>query len=117
MSTYTLRTANPAKTRADAVVVGLLSGPGGPTVAPGGEAVAKAYGRKFTPLLAALDVKGKPGEAVKVPTGGAFSSPLLVLVGLGDEATATSVRRAAGLSTTTSPGAERVDPFLYAENV
>jgi leucyl aminopeptidase len=96
VSTYTLRSANPAKTRADAVVVGLLNNGSGPAVAPGGEPVAKAYGRKFAPLLAALDVKGKAGEVVRVPTGGTISSPLLVLVGLGAEPTASAVRRAAG---------------------
>ena len=67
VTTYTCARASPAKTRADAVVVGVLSGRGGPTVAPGGEPVAKAYGRKFAPLLAALGVTGKAGEVVKVP--------------------------------------------------
>ncbi|GEP37174.1 putative cytosol aminopeptidase [Nocardioides psychrotolerans] len=95
-TTYTLRSASPAKTRADAVVVGILSTAKGPQVAPGGEDVAKAYGRKLAPLLATLGVKGKAGEVVKVPTSGTITSPLLVLVGLGDEATPTSVRRAAG---------------------
>ena len=116
MTTYTLRTANPAKTRADAVVVGVLSGEGGPTVAPGGEPVAKAYGRKFAPLLAALDVKGKPGEVVKVPTGGAISSPLLVLVGLGTDATTTAVRRAAGVAARTAPNAASVAIALPADS-
>ncbi|WP_309650213.1 leucyl aminopeptidase [Nocardioides sp.] len=95
-TTYTLRSASPAKTRADAVVVGVLSTAKGPQVAPGGEDVAKAYGRKLAPLLAALGVKGKAGELVKVPTSGTITSPLLVLVGLGDEATPASVRRAVG---------------------
>ena len=96
MPTYTLRSASPAKTRADAVVVGIVSGKERPAVAPGGEDVAKAYGRKLAPLLASMGVKGKPGEIVKIPTGGTISSPLLVLVGLGDEVTADRVRRAAG---------------------
>ena len=55
-------------------------------LAPGGEEVAKAYGRKLRPLLSTLGVTGKAGEVVKVPTGGALTSPLLVLVGLGKEA-------------------------------
>ena len=70
MSTYTLRSANPAKTRCDAVVVGLVQrgkGPrGGLGVAPGGEAVESAYGRSFRPLLASLGVTGKAGEVTKV---------------------------------------------------
>jgi leucyl aminopeptidase len=115
MSTYTLRTANPAKTRADAVVVGVLSGDGGATLAPGGEPVAKAYGRKLAPLLAALDVKGKPGEVVKVPTTGTISSPLLVLVGLGPEATPDSVRRAAGVAARAVTNAASVALALPAD--
>ncbi len=95
-TTYTLRSASPAKTRADAVVVGIVSTDKGPQVAPGGEDVAKAYGRKLAPLLATLSVKGKAGEVVKVPTNGTITSPLLVLVGLGDTVTPGSVRRAAG---------------------
>ena len=52
-------------------------------LAPGGEDVAKAYGRKLAPLLATLGLNGKPGEVAKVPTSGTIASPLLVLVGLG----------------------------------
>ena len=39
----------------------------GVELAPGGEDVAKAYGRKLRPLLATLGVTGKAGEVVKVP--------------------------------------------------
>ena len=85
MTTYNLRSASPAKTRADAVVVGVVQPDKGVRLAPGGEDVAKAYGRKFRPLLATLGFTGKAGEVAKVPTGGAISSPLLVLVGLGKD--------------------------------
>ena len=88
VTTYTLRNASPAKTRADAVVVGVVQHDKGPRVAPGGEDVATAYGRKLQPLLATLGVTGKAGEVAKVPTGGTINSPLLVLVGLGEEADA-----------------------------
>ena len=51
-TTYTLRSASPAKTRADAVVVGVAWPPTrAPVVARAGEDVAKAYGRKLRPLL------------------------------------------------------------------
>src|SRR4051812_30227817 len=87
VSTYTLRSANPAKTRCDAVVIGVVQGGKGSkdalAVAPGGEDVAKAYGRTFRPLLASLGVTGKAGEVTKVPTGKQLSSPVLVIVGLG----------------------------------
>ena len=105
MTTYTLRTASPAKTRCDVVVVGVVQdgkgGKGGLTVAPGGEDVAKAYGRTLRPLLASLGVTGKAGEVTKVPTGKQLSSPVLVLVGLGrlgkgEAPSPAVVRRAAG---------------------
>jgi leucyl aminopeptidase len=111
-----LRTANPAKTRADAVVVGVLSGDGAPSIAEGGDPVAKAYGRRLAPLLAALDVKGKPGEVVKVPTSGTIASPLLVLVGLGAEATPASVRRAAGVAARAVTNAASVALALPADS-
>ncbi|MGZ5404660.1 MAG: leucyl aminopeptidase, partial [Nocardioides sp.] len=74
MTTYQLRAASPARTRADAVVVGVVQAPTdstkGPMVATGGEDVAEAYGRKFRPLLASLGVTGKAGEIYRIPTGG-----------------------------------------------
>ncbi|WP_182376653.1 leucyl aminopeptidase [Nocardioides sp. WS12] len=93
MTSFALRTASPAKTRAEAVVVGVL--PDG-VLAPGAEDVAAAYGRKLSGLLATVGAKGKPGEVTKVPTGGVISSPLLVLVGLGSNPGPAEVRRAAG---------------------
>lgn len=93
MTTFALRTASPAKTKAEAVVVGVR--PDG-TLAAGAEDVAAAYGRKLGGLLATVGAKGRPGEVAKVPTGGTIASPLLVLVGLGDDVGAAAVRRAAG---------------------
>ena len=55
MTSYSLRKGNPDKTRADVVVVGVARNSKGPVVAAGGEPVAKAYGRKFAPLLAGAD--------------------------------------------------------------
>ncbi len=116
MTTYALRSASPAKTRADAVVVGILSSSEQPAVAPGGEDVTQAYGRKFAPLLATLGVTGKAGEVTKVPTGGAISSPLLVLVGLGDEVTPGAVRRAAGAAARAATNAASVALALPADS-
>ncbi|MCX6399371.1 MAG: leucyl aminopeptidase [Propionibacteriales bacterium] len=93
MTSFALRTASPAKTRAEAVVVGVL--PDG-VLAPGAEDVAAAYGRKLSGLLATVGATGRPGEVTKVPTGGTISSPLLVLVGLGADPGPAEVRRAAG---------------------
>ncbi|HEU4812018.1 MAG TPA: leucyl aminopeptidase [Nocardioides sp.] len=98
MTSYTLRSASPAKTRTDAVVVGVLQTAKGAELALGGEDVAKAYGRKLRPLLSTLGVTGKAGEVVKVPTAGTLTTPLLLLVGLGKTVDATAVRRAAGVA-------------------
>ena len=97
MTSYTLRHASPAKTRADAVVVGVVQSAKGVELAPGGEEVAKAYGRKLRPLLSTLGVTGKAGEVVKVPTAGTLTTPLLLLVGMGKTVDASAVRRAAGV--------------------
>jgi leucyl aminopeptidase len=98
VTTYTLRSANPAKTRCDAVVVGVVQTPKGPELADGAAEVASAYGRKLRALLSSLGVTGKAGESMKIPTSGTLSSPLLVLVGLGRTTDATAVRRAAGVA-------------------
>ncbi len=119
MTTYQLRAANPAKTRADAVVVGVVQEQKGSSseaqLAPGGEDVAKAYGRKLRPLLASLGVTGKAGEVHRIPTGGVLSSPLLVLVGLGSDTDQVSVRRAAGAAARAVTNASSVALALPAE--
>ncbi|MDN5896925.1 MAG: leucyl aminopeptidase family protein, partial [Nocardioides sp.] len=98
MTTYILRNASPAKTKTDAVIVGVVKTPKGPVLAGAAEDVTKAYGRKLKPLLQALSLTGASGELAKIPTAGAINSPLLVLIGLGEEkkVDATVVRRAAG---------------------
>jgi len=98
---YTLRSANPAKSRCDAVVVGLVSTSKGAVVAEGGEEVAKAYGRRLRPLLATFGATGKAGEIVRVPGGDVTKAGLVVFVGLGKagpggSVTTHAVRRAAG---------------------
>ena len=84
MTTFTLRKGSPDKTRTDVVVIGVVSTRKGLVAAPGGEAVASAYGRKFAPMLSVLGFRGKAGETVKIPTAGTIKSPLLSLVGLGE---------------------------------
>ncbi|MDP3890068.1 leucyl aminopeptidase [Nocardioides sp.] len=118
MTTISLRSASPAKTRADAVVVGVVTTPKGVKAAGEGDAVAKAYGRKWRPLLSTLGFKAKPGEIAKVPTGGTISSPLLVLVGLGDAADRDPavLRRAAGSAARAITNAASVAFALPAEN-
>jgi leucyl aminopeptidase len=117
---YTLRHANPAKTRCDAVVVGLVSTSKGAAVAEGGEEVAKAYGRKLRPLLVTLGATGKAGEVVRVPGGGATKAGLVVFVGLGKPerggaVTAQAVRHGAGAAARAVTNAASVALALPAE--
>ena len=114
-TTYTLRSASPAKTRAEAVVVGVLASGNGPVVCDAGADVAAAWGRKWAPLLASLGVTGKAGDSVRFPTTGTINAQLLVLVGLGEEPDATSVRRAAGVAARSVPNAASVAIALPAD--
>jgi leucyl aminopeptidase len=101
VTTYTLRKGNPASTRTDVVVVGVVRDSKGElTAAEGGAKVAGAYGRRFVPLLRSLGFAGKPGEALRVPTNGAVKAGTLVAVGLGDADAVDPdvVRRAAGVA-------------------
>ncbi len=122
MTTYSLRKGAADKTKADVVVVGVYKTDKGLQVAPGGEGVASAYGRRFTPLLSTIGFKGKAGEVTKVPTGGTIKSPLLMLVGLGDRdrLTTEGVRRAAGVAARSISNAANVAlalPTLDADHV
>jgi leucyl aminopeptidase len=103
LTSYTLRKGAPEKTRADVVVVGVLRTAKGPQAAPGGEGVAAAYGRKFAPLLSTIGFTGRLDETALVPTGGTITSPILLLVGLGEapesgDVEPSVVRRAAGVA-------------------
>jgi leucyl aminopeptidase len=97
---YSLRKGAAEKTKTDVVVAGVVKTKKGLAMAPGGEGVGAAYGRKLQPLLSTLGFEGKPGEVVKIPTAGTLKSPLLILVGLGEDEKVTpeAVRRAAGVA-------------------
>ncbi len=96
MTSYILRKGAAERTGTDVVVVGVVSSDKGPSLAPGGEGVAEAYGRRLKPMLSMLGVTGKPGQTATVPTSGTLKAPVLVLVGMGRDVTHDAVRRAAG---------------------
>jgi leucyl aminopeptidase len=100
VTSYTLRKGAAEKTRADVVVIGVVRTPKGLQPAPGGEGVASAYGRRFVPLLSTMGFSGRLDEVAKVPTAGTIRSPLLILVGMGEQRDldAAAVRRAAGVA-------------------
>jgi leucyl aminopeptidase len=136
MTNYILRKGAVERTGTDAVVVGVLSSGQGsdagsdkrsgkrsdkssdktPSIAPGGEGVADAYGRKLKPLLSMLGFTGKQGQTATVPTGGALKAPMLVLVGLGPEVTPVAVRRAAGAAARAVENAASVALALPADD-
>jgi leucyl aminopeptidase len=101
VTSYTLRKGSPDKTRTDLVVIGVATGKAGALeAAPGAEAVAAAYGRRFGSLLASMGFAGAPGEVLKVPTNGTLNAAQLLAVGLGprSELSTEKVRRAAGVA-------------------
>jgi leucyl aminopeptidase len=94
----------------DALVVGTISGEGGPRLLPGNEDVDAAFDGALTDLLAMLGARGKADEVIKVPTRGAIGAPLLVATGLGKvdgQPTAEQVRRAAGAASRALSGTSR----------
>nr|WP_202516562.1 MULTISPECIES: leucyl aminopeptidase [unclassified Streptomyces] len=79
----TLSTSAAPGLRADAIVIGVAKGAQGPVVAPGAEAVDKAYDGKLAGLLETLGASGAEGELTKLPAPAGFKAPLVVAVGLG----------------------------------
>jgi leucyl aminopeptidase len=121
VTSYHLRGASPARTRADAVVVGAWKSTSGVTLADGAEEVGSAFGRSLRPLLSTLGFTGKSGEVTRLPTGGKLPSPLLVLVGLGEKpadraALVLAVRRAAGVAARSTANAASVALALPADD-
>jgi len=98
--TLTSSEASPSSTGADALVIGVIQDPGGPSAAPGAEGVGEALG-DLAATLAALGASGEPEELTKIAADGRLPAPLVLAVGLGpDPAGGTFdpevLRRAAG---------------------
>ncbi|WP_030742468.1 leucyl aminopeptidase [Streptomyces sp. NRRL S-31] len=83
MTALTLSTAAAPGLRADAIVIGVAKGAQGPVVAPGAEAVDKAYDGRLAGVLETLGASGAEGELTKLPAPAGFKAPLVVAVGLG----------------------------------
>ncbi|MEU4492576.1 leucyl aminopeptidase [Streptomyces sp. NPDC023998] len=113
MTALTLSTAGAATLRADALVVGVAKGAKGPVVAPGAEAVDKAFDGKLASVLDTLGATGAEGEVTKLPAPSGLKVPVVIAVGLGpvpekDEAYPTeSLRRAAGSAARTLTGTKK----------
>ncbi|MFI6338206.1 leucyl aminopeptidase [Streptomyces sp. NPDC050535] len=113
MTALTLSTAAASGLRADAIVVGVAKGPRGPVVAPGAEAVDKAYDGGLAGILETLGASGAEGEVTKLPAPSGFKAPVVVAVGLGavpekdDTYSAEALRRAAGAAARALAGAKK----------
>jgi leucyl aminopeptidase len=114
VSALTLSTSSAATLRADAVVVGVARGSKGPVVAPGGEAVDKAFGGKLAATLETLGAKGGEGEVTKLPAPPEGVKARVVLaVGLGEAPKKNApydteaLRRAAGTAARALAGSKK----------
>ncbi|MDX3689219.1 leucyl aminopeptidase [Streptomyces europaeiscabiei] len=122
MTALTLSTAAAPGLRADAIVVGVAKGAKGPVIAPGAEAVDKAYDGKLAGLLETLGASGAEGEVTKLPAPSGFKAPLVVAVGLGavpeKDASfgAEALRRAAGAAARALSGTKKAAFTLPVED-
>ncbi|MET9291833.1 leucyl aminopeptidase [Streptomyces sp. NPDC003077] len=121
MTALTLSTSSAATLRADAVVVGVAKGPKGIVVAPGAEAVDKAFDGKLAAVLETLGASGAEGEATKLPAPSGLKAPVVLAVGLGeapakdDAYDAEALRRAAGTAARTLTGSKKAAFALPVE--
>ncbi|MFD3948067.1 leucyl aminopeptidase [Streptomyces sp. NPDC058579] len=113
MTALTLSTAGAATLRADALVVGVAKSGKGLVVAPGAEAVDKAFDGKLAAVLETLGAAGAEGEATKLPSPAGLKTPVVLAVGLGsvpedgESYRAETLRRAAGTAARTLHGAKK----------
>ncbi|MFE9952648.1 leucyl aminopeptidase [Streptomyces sp. NPDC005531] len=123
MTALTLSTAGAATLRADALVVGVAKGAKGPVVAPGAEAVDKAFDGKLATVLETLGASGAEGEVTKLPAPAGLKVPVVIAVGLGsvpekDAAfDAEALRRAAGSAARALAGSKKAGFALPVASV
>ncbi|MFF9013944.1 leucyl aminopeptidase [Streptomyces sp. NPDC014870] len=113
MTALTLSTAGAATLRADALVVGVAKSGKGLVVAPGAEAVDKAFDGRLAAVLETLGAAGAEGEATKLPSPAGLKTPVVLAVGLGsapedgESYRAETLRRAAGTAARTLHGSKK----------
>ncbi|MFF1420179.1 leucyl aminopeptidase [Streptomyces sp. NPDC058280] len=126
MTALTLSTAGTATLRADAIVVGVAKGARGPVVAPGAEAVDKAFGGKLAAVLETLGASGSEGEVTKLPAPSGLKTPVVLAVGLGSSPDKKegydpeALRRAAGVAARALSGTKKAGfalPVATAEDI
>ncbi|NUS72605.1 MAG: leucyl aminopeptidase [Corynebacteriales bacterium] len=106
---------------ADAIVVGIHSGPKGSDqvlLGPGAGPIDTALNGQLTKTLRALGATGSVGEVTKLATLGATTAPIVAAVGLGpaeEKPLAETMRRAAGSALRALAGADKVGIALASE--
>ncbi|TXC89639.1 leucyl aminopeptidase [Streptomyces sp. ISID311] len=122
MTALTLSTSSAATVRADAVVVGVAKGAKGVVVAPGAEAVDKAFGGKLAAVLETLGASAAEGEVTKLPAADGLKAPVVLAVGLGDAPAKgdgydnEALRRAAGSAARALSGTKKAGFALPVED-
>ncbi|WP_426363510.1 leucyl aminopeptidase [Streptomyces sp. E-08] len=125
MTALTLSTAGAATLRADALVVGVAKSGKTLVVAPGAEAVDKAFEGRLAAVLETLGASGAEGEATKLPSPAGLKAPVVLAVGLGaapedgESFDAETLRRAAGTAARTLTGTKKAAfalPILAVED-
>jgi leucyl aminopeptidase len=113
LTTIALSTSNPARAKADAVVVGVTSITRGTKrgttrgirLAEGAAPVADTFDGDLRKALLSLGATGKAGEVHKFPSSGRVFAPVVIAVGLGPDAgDAEALRRAAGVASRSAAG-------------
>jgi leucyl aminopeptidase len=113
VTALTLSTSAAPTLKADALVIGVAKGAKGPVVAPGADAVDKAYDGKLAGVLETLGASGAEGEVTKLPAPAGFKTPLVLAVGLGAqpekdaEYDGEALRRAAGAAARALAGTKK----------
>jgi len=78
--------SSPRDVPADAIIIAVRQGDGGPALAAGAADVDAALGGGLTRTLAALGATGKAEEVSKTVSGSSIAAPLIAAVGIGDAA-------------------------------
>jgi leucyl aminopeptidase len=95
MPRVNFQTSSPADVRADVIALPMFEGP---EAGPGVKEAGAALGEDLLALYKSNKLKGRPGEALSVPTFGRMPAASLLLVGLGKrgKVDADAVRRGIG---------------------
>ena len=117
MTSLSLSTSSAAEIEADAVVVGIATGPDGLVLAPGAQALDEALGGGLLAALSGLGATGRAEEVTRLATLGAVPAPVVVAVGLGPVSETPDpevVRRATGAAVRALTGSSTVALALAA---